>query len=212
MIRRIVFICVVALIGVSVLSSCRSKKPVNTDKVLTDEQIKLSEMKNQLNTLIGGFNNMPLVDIENKLAVIKAINSTDPEVLKLIADLEKLISDKKIKLAEEEKIKKEKEAKDQEEVLDLNTRFDRYLTKIATATSPAEADKVIAEALTYFTSPDADVLIILGTFGNEVDYDKPTTIKKYLEYVKDQKVHRNKIVKIEKAEGEKIKLVEIEKK
>ncbi|HAN78560.1 MAG TPA: hypothetical protein DCQ31_12755 [Bacteroidales bacterium] len=71
---------------------------------------------------------------------------------------------------------------------------------------------MIAEALTYFTSPDADVLIILGTFGNEVDYDKPTTIKKYLEYVKDQKVHRNKIVKIEKAEGEKIKLVEIEKK
>jgi hypothetical protein len=47
--------------------------------------------------------------------------------------------------------------------------------------------------LQLFANDNAPVLIIISRSGNVVDYDRPTTIRKYLEYIKDQKVVRNKV-------------------
>jgi hypothetical protein len=44
-----------------------------------------------------------------------------------------------------------------------------------------------------FASEETPVLIIVSRSGDIVDYDRPTTIKKYLNYLKDQKVNRNDI-------------------
>ena len=64
---------------------------------------------------------------------------------------------------------------------------------IANSTNLATSNRYIGEALNLFASEDTPVLIIVSKSGNIVDYDRPTTIRKYLEYIKDQKVVRNKI-------------------
>ena len=46
---------------------------------------------------------------------------------------------------------------------------------------------LIATALQNCSSPDVPVLIIIYRDATTVDYDQPTTISKYLNYVKDQK-------------------------
>jgi len=45
----------------------------------------------------------------------------------------------------------------------------------------------------YFVSESAPVLIIISREGTITDYDKPTTIKLYLEFIKDQKASRNNV-------------------
>ncbi len=68
------------------------------------------------------------------------------------------------------------------------------------------------EALKLFAGPNTPVLIIISQEGDLVDYDRPTTAKKYLEYLKDQKKNLNEIENIEYDDNGKIKLLELIKK
>ena len=87
-----------------------------------------------------------------------------------------------------------------------------YFALIAGASSVENANIKINEALKLFSSPDAPVLIIISQEGDLVDYDRPTTAKMYLEYLKDQKKNLNEIEKIEYDDNGKIKLLELIKK
>ena len=73
-------------------------------------------------------------------------------------------------------------------------------------------DQEIGEALKLFAGPDTPVLIIISQEGDMTDYDRPTTAKKYLEYLKDQKKNLNEIGNIEYDDNGKIKLLELIKK
>ncbi len=66
--------------------------------------------------------------------------------------------------------------------------------------------------LSCLHSPNTPVLIIISKEGDIVDYDRPTTAKKYLEYLKDQKKNLNEIDNIEYDDNGKIKLLELIKK
>ena len=59
----------------------------------------------------------------------------------------------------------------------------RAFSGISNASSTAEANDQIRRTLEKFSSPDAPVLIIISQAG---DYDRPTTISRYLDYLKDQ--------------------------
>jgi cell division protein FtsL len=63
----------------------------------------------------------------------------------------------------------------------------KYMTAIAKSTSLTEANNNIKEATSLFSSQEAVVLIEIFSDGDVVDYDEPTTIGKYLQYLKDQK-------------------------
>jgi hypothetical protein len=67
----------------------------------------------------------------------------------------------------------------------------------------------INDALGLFNSPDAPVLIIISKTGDIVDYDRPTTIKNYLNYLKDTKNNINKVEKIVYDDNGKIKELEL---
>ena len=90
--------------------------------------------------------------------------------------------------------------------------LDDYFALIAGAASVDKANQKINEALKLFGSPDTPVLIIISQEGDIVDYDKPTTAKKYLDYLKDQKKNLNEIGNIEYDDNGKIKLLELIKK
>lgn len=59
----------------------------------------------------------------------------------------------------------------------------RAFNAISGARNTAEANSNINQTLSLFSSPDVPVLIIISEAG---DYDRPTTISRYLNYLKDQ--------------------------
>jgi hypothetical protein len=80
---------------------------------------------------------------------------------------------------------------------------------ITSAKTVPEANMLIAETLKMFSSPETPVLIIISKENNIVDYDRPTTIKDYLNYLKDTKNNSNKVEKITLDGSGKIKELEL---
>lgn len=93
------------------------------------------------------------------------------------------------RLEAEEKIRRENEMKANSPTNKLN----QYFGAIANAGNATSANTSINEALTMFASPNTPVLIVISEEGGVKDYDRPTTIKDYLNYLKDQKKSINAI-------------------
>jgi len=91
-------------------------------------------------------------------------------------------------------------------------RLGQYFSAISGASSTAAANSSINEALALFASPDTPVLIIISESGGQKDYDRPTTIKDYLNYLKDQKKNINPVNDLKFDASGKITEVELRKK
>ncbi len=74
-----------------------------------------------------------------------------------------------------------------------NAKIENIFSAIASSTSTESANAKISEALTLFASQDVPVIIAFYKENGVKDYDEPTTISKYLNYIKDQKKSPNKI-------------------
>ena len=80
--------------------------------------------------------------------------------------------------------------------LTLEAQLDKNFQAIADASSVDYANRIINETQKFFASPDAPVFIVFYRENGVKDYDKPTTIVNYLNYLKDQKKNPNKIDKL----------------
>jgi hypothetical protein len=89
----------------------------------------------------------------------------------------------------EEKARREAEASTREPY----QRLDLYFNAIANSNNATAANNSINETLALFASPQTPVLIVISESGGQKDYDRPTTIVDYLNYLKDQKKNSNKI-------------------
>ena len=78
----------------------------------------------------------------------------------------------------------------------VEQKLEGYFNEIAKARDINLANQNISEVLTYFASKDAPVFIVFYREGGQKDYDKPTDIVKYLNYLKDQKKNPYKIDKV----------------
>ncbi|HWA33607.1 MAG TPA: hypothetical protein VG737_05735 [Cyclobacteriaceae bacterium] len=108
---------------------------------------------------------------------------------------------------QEEAARREAEAK----ASTPKAKLGKYFDGIANAASTASANSSINEALAMFASPETPVLIIISGSGDQKDYDRPTTIKDYLNYLKDQKKNINKIENLQIDASGKITEVELRK-
>lgn len=90
-------------------------------------------------------------------------------------------------------------------------RLVQYFDAIANSGSITSANSSISEALSLFASPDTPVLIVISESGGMKDYDKPTTIINYLNYLKDQKKNSNKVSDLKFDNSGKIIEVELRK-
>ena len=88
----------------------------------------------------------------------------------------------------------------------------RNFNSIANAGSVSQANRVINETLDMFESPNVPVLIIIKQNQGFNDYDRPTTIERYLNYVKDQKKATEKVFEIKYNANGKINELELIKK
>ena len=157
---------------------------------------QIDEVKIRLNGLLYN-QTMSADDLERELNQIKALNIKDAEVQRLIAQVEARI----------------KEMRDGMGSISTNSDLDRYFNEVISLSKSGNIEKTnmkIKDILKFFTSSDADLLIIVyRENGQPIDYDKPTTIGAYLNYLKDQKVNLNTTYSIERDTAGKIKLVEL---
>jgi hypothetical protein len=88
-------------------------------------------------------------------------------------------------------------------------KLENYFAAISSSTNLNAANSSINEALTLFASKDTPVLIVISQSGDQKDYDRPTTIGEYLNYLKDQKKNMNKINQLQFDGSGKITEVEL---
>ncbi len=209
MIQRILKLSFLLMIAMSIgmgMSGCKSKKKLAREQAAAEYAIKVETAKKDLLSIINDEGNMSLQQKESKLQRVKDMNLNEPEILTLIREAEEVIG------AEKDAIRKAWEDEKQKKLEASSISLDDYFAMIAGAASIDKANQKINEALKLFGSPGTAVLIIISQEGDIVDYDKPTTAKKYLEYLKDQKKNLNEIWNIEYDDNGKIKLLELIKK
>ena len=86
-------------------------------------------------------------------------------------------------------------------------KLESQFASIASASNVTAANQSIQEVLAMFSNPETPILVVIHEEGGVKDYDEPTTIKKYLEYLKDTKKNLNYISDIRLAGG---KVTELE--
>ena len=74
-----------------------------------------------------------------------------------------------------------------EKILSKEQKLNNYFNAITASSSTEVANANIQEALSMFSHGGAPVLIMIYRDGANPDYDEPTTIEKYLNYLKDTK-------------------------
>lgn len=80
--------------------------------------------------------------------------------------------------------------------VDKEQLLSNYFRAIASAPSTASANASIDEALGMFGTTEAPVLIVIYRAGGQPDYDEPTTIVKYLNYLKDTKNNKAQVEEV----------------
>jgi hypothetical protein len=182
-------------------SACKSKKKV-VDIEKDDIEVvnpDIMKSKTALQKILDDDGTMSIEEKEKILNDIKKLNLDDDELNKLIAQVEDKIA------REKEDIERKKEAAKPENMLKS------YFNKIAKAPSEDDANKHIEDALKMFTSDKSTVLIIIAQDEHMKDYDKPTNITKYLNYLKDTKNNTNSINEIKWDANKKIKTLILKK-
>ncbi|MBS9523152.1 nucleoid-structuring protein H-NS [Litoribacter ruber] len=71
------------------------------------------------------------------------------------------------------------------------SKLENYFNSIANSSNVNSANSSIQEALSMFANQQTPVLIVIYEENGMKDYDEPTTIEKYLNYLKDTKKNLN---------------------
>jgi hypothetical protein len=130
------------------------------------------------------------------------------------AKLKKQREDEARQREAEEKARREAELRRKESeaaAMAPKTKLNQYFSSISNSGSTASANSSINEALTLFASPETPVLIVISEYDGKKDYDRPTTIRDYLNYLKDQKKNNNIISDLKMDSSGKITELELKK-
>jgi len=205
--RSMIMLMVLSLAGG--MGACKSKKKLAKEKEAAEYAANLNTAKSTLLDILNDNTSMSLDEKEAAVRSIKDMNLNDPEVDELLIQADQ-------KLAAERAALNKKQLEESQKVAGGDVTKEKsaltltdYFGKIASATSVSQANMLIADALKLFSTPEAPVLIIISKQGNTIDYDRPTTIKNYLNYLKDTKNNINKVDKVTYDNNGKIKELEL---
>jgi hypothetical protein len=183
------------------VTGCKSKKKLAEAQAAEERARMIAKAKADLLAILNDRGDMTLEYKERELARIKALNIDDDEIRDLIRQVEAHLARERERLAREESERARGEAQ--------YRQLDSYFNRIAGASNLDAANSIINEALGNFASPDIPVLIIIHRQGNQVDYDEPTTIQKYLHYLKDQRRNINMVDRLAYDNNGKIREIEL---
>jgi hypothetical protein len=200
----------VLTIAIGGTTSCTSKKKLAQQQAEA-HAAEVNRAKRDLNKIISGETTWTLDEQAKKVAAIKAKNWNDAAVDQLVDEAEETISRKRAeaeRLAEEERLRKEEEARRMANQSKFSV-IDNQLGAIAGANSVDEANRQIDIALNQYATPDIPVLIIISQAGGFNDYDRPTTISKFLNYLKDKKQYKYRVETVKRNSMGKITEMEL---
>lgn len=203
---KIPLIILIALLVSVGMGGCKSQKKLAREQAAAEYAQKVEQARKNLAAIINDDGSMTIEEKERLLRETKAMNLNEPEILSMIQEAEDVIAAEK---AEAERLRRETAKKTE---LSVSEKLDKYFREIAFAPTVDVANQKISEAVNMFASPQTPVLIIISREGDIVDYDRPTTISKYLNYLKDQKKITNAIENVGTDENGKIVELELIKK
>jgi hypothetical protein len=91
-------------------------------------------------------------------------------------------------------------------------KLENSFNSVANASNVNAANQTIQEVLGMFSNQETPVLIVIHEENGVKDYDEPTTIRKYLEYLKDTKKNLNFISDIRLDGSGKVSELELRRK
>jgi hypothetical protein len=201
----------IAVLGPGCASKKKLAKQQAADRARIEAEAKakkISDAKADLLSIINDQGRMTIEEKEKKLNAVKAQNFTDPEILSLIIKAQ----DKIAKDKEQALLEKEKQKTELNKTAESSQTLEEQFFIISHAPSLSDANKQIMETMKLFTGDNVPVLIIIYKDKDNTDYDEPTTIKKYLEFLKDQKKNLNEVYNIKYDANGKITELELIKK
>lgn len=207
---QVVVMMLIMAIAIGGATSCKSKR-LAKEAAAAEYAAMVEQAKKDLNAIINEETTWSLDEQAARVATIKTYNIDDPEVQELIEKAELKIAELRgeaERLAEEERLKREEEARlraAQSEFVLIDNSFN----SIANAGSFDIANQKIDAAMQQFASPDVPVLIIISQAGGFNDYDRPTTISHFLNYLKDRKEYKYKVESVKQDNLGKITEIEL---
>ena len=210
-ITTVIMILLAAFITLGGNTSCKSKKRLAREAAEAEYKARVAEATKDLTAILDDETMWTLEEKENRVQTIKDWNLQNAEVDDLLFQVEKKLARERAQA--EQKAEEERKAAEEAAKAKLpKNMLETNLGKIAAAGGTTQANNLINETLQLFESNNVPVLIIISQAGGFNDYDRPTTIENYLNYVKDQKVSRNRVANLKFNENGKITEVELIKK
>ena len=207
-ITSIVLVLLAAFVTLGGTTSCKSKKQLAKEAAEAEYKSKVEQAVNDLNAILDDETLWSLEEKEARVKTIKDWNLQNAEVDDLLSQVEKKLARERAQKEEEER----RAAEERETAKAMDAILNESFTGITRASSVSQANRTINETLGLFESPNVPVLIIISQNQGDYDYDRPTTIEKYLNYLKDQKKLSEKIHEIKYNSNGKIKELELIKK
>lgn len=207
----IMLVLLAAFITIGGTTSCKSKKQLAKEAAEAEYKAKVSEAIKDLTAILNDEVVWTLEEKENRVQTIKDWNLQNAEVDDLLFQVEKKLARERAQ-AEQRAREEAEAARAAEEARQPKNVLERNFASICSASSVTQANRIINETLNLFESNTVPVLIIITQAGGFNDYDRPTTIENYLNYLKDQKVNRNKVYNLKTNDNGKITEVELIKK
>ena len=207
-ITTVMMILLAAFITLGGTTSCKSKKKLAKEAAEAEYKSKVEEAIRDLNAILDDETLWTLEEKEARVQTIKDWNLQNAEVDDLLFQVEKKLARERAQKEEEAR----RAAEEREQAAAADVVLGRNFNSIANAGSVSQANRVINETLSLFESPNVPVLIIIRQNAGFNDYDRPTTIENYLNYLKDQKKATEKINDIKYNSNGKINELELIKK
>ena len=207
-ITSIVMVLLAVFVTIGGTTSCKSKKQLAKEAAEAEYKSKVEQAVQDLNAILNDETQWSLEEKEARVKTIKDWNLQNAEVDDLLIQAEKKLARERAQREEEER----RAAAEREKAKTMDVMLNDSFNGIIRAGSISQANRTINETLGLFESPNVPVLIIISQSQGENDYDRPTTIENYLNYLKDQKKLTEKINNIKYNSNGKINELELIKK
>jgi hypothetical protein len=193
--NRLLILLLVASVAAG-MTACKSQKKLSKQIAEKEYAMNVDKAKQDLMDILNDNTSMNLDQKEKVVQNIKDQKLNDPEVKKLLKQADDKLAAERSALNKQQMTSgKQTDETNMRKEMSSATLSD-YFSNIANASSVSEANMYLNDAMGMFASPEVPVLIIISRNGSVVDYDRPTTIQNYLNYLKDTKNNINKVDKI----------------
>ena len=207
-ITTVIMVLLAVFVTLGGTTSCKSKKQLAKEAAEAEYRSRVEQAVKDLNAILDDETLWTLEEKEARVQGIKDWNLQNAEVDDLLFQVEKKLARERAQKEEEER---NNNAQQQEQEA-ANTILEKNFGSIARSGNTSQANRLINETLDMFESANVPVLIIINQSAGFNDYDRPTTIENYLNYVKDQKKATEKVYDIKYNANGKINELELIKK